>query len=182
VKPCPVPIMPTLGKKAAATVGTLYVLGVAVVVGAISGVFTIFLVNPVYHWITGTWVDSVVYELAVSFWAALFGLGGFRAYIKQNSIKGERRFILYLTEVVDQFSFAFLLVGLFATLVALGGPFVRLAVFFEVFTNGVTVRDALVIACALGSMFSVLEMCKLACQRRGMRDRRPRERDPGEAC
>jgi hypothetical protein len=168
------PIMPTFGQKAAATAGTLYVLCVAVVAGAIFGVFAIFLVNPVYHWITGTWVDSVVYELAVSFWAALFALGGFRACIKQSSDAGESRFILYLAEVVDQFSFAFLLVGLFATLVALGGPFVRLAAFFEVFANGVAVREAFVVALALGGMFSVLELCKLAYQRRGPRDRRSR--------
>jgi hypothetical protein len=134
-------------------------------------VFAIFLVNPVYHWITGTWVDSVVYELAVSFCAALFGLGGLRACIKQDCVEGESRLTLYLTEVVDEFSSAFLLVGLFATLVALGGPFVTLAAFFEVFKNGVTLRDAFVIAFALGGMFSVLEICKLAYQRRGMRVR-----------
>jgi hypothetical protein len=146
-------IMPTLGQKAAATVGTLYILCVAVVVGAIFGVFTKFLVNPVYHWITGAWVDSVVYELAVSVWAALFALGGFRACIKQNSVEGDSRLILCLTEVVDEFSSAFLLVGLFAALVALGGPFARLAAFFEVFTHGVTLRDALVMALALGACF-----------------------------
>jgi hypothetical protein len=166
------PILLTFGQKAAATAGALYVLCMAVVTGAIFGVLTIFLVNPVYHWITGAWVDAVVYELAASFWAALFALGGFRACVRQNSVAGESRFILYLTEVVDQFSLAFLLVGLFATLVALGGPFVRLAAFFEVFANGVTVRDAFVVALALGGVFSALELCKLAYQRRGMRERR----------
>jgi hypothetical protein len=167
------PTMPTL-KIAAATGVTLYVLGVAAVTGAIFGVFAIFLVNPVYHWITGTWVDSVVYELAASFWAALFALGGLRSCIKQDSVADESGFISYLTEVLNQFSSAFLLVGLFATLVALGGPFVSLAAFFEVFPHGVTLRDAFVMASVLGGMFSVLEIGKLAYQRRGMRDRRSR--------
>jgi hypothetical protein len=160
------PIMPTLGRKAAATAGTLYVLCVAVAMGAIFGVLAVFLVNPVYHWVTGAWVDSVVYELAVSFWAALLALGCLRARIKEQNTAGESRFLLYLSEVVDEFSSAFLLVGLFATLVALGGPFARLAALFEVFSPGVTLRDALVMAFVLGSMFSVLEIGKLAFQRR----------------
>ena len=129
-------IMPTLGRKAAATTGTLYVLCVAVATGAIFGVFAVFLVNPVYHWVTGAWVDSVVYELAVAFWAALFALGCLRARLKEKFVAGENRFLLYLIEVVDEFSSAFLLVGLFASLVALGGPLARLAGFFEVFTHG----------------------------------------------
>jgi len=164
------PIMPMLGE-VAATVSIVFALALAVVWGAIFGVFTIFVVNPIYHWITGQWVDSVVYQLAASFWATVIPLDLLGAIIKEKSVGGESRFIPYLTMVLGEFSSALKFVGLFATLVALGGPFVTLAAFFEVFKNGVTLPDAFVMAFFLGGMFSVLEICKLSYQRRRMRDR-----------
>jgi hypothetical protein len=124
------PIMPTLGQ-IAATVGSIFAAGMAVVVGALFGVFTIFLLNPIYHWITGEWVDSVIYQLAASFWAALVPLALLSALLREKSVEGESRFIPYLSVVVGEFSTALVLVGLFATLVALGGPFVTLAAFLE---------------------------------------------------
>jgi hypothetical protein len=113
-------------------------------------------------------VDSVVYQLAVSFWAALQVPALLGAYLRKKSVQGRSQFIPYLSAVVGEFSTALMLVGLFATLVALGGPFVKLAAFFEVFKNGVTVLEAFEITLFLGCMFSFIEICKLAYQRRGM--------------
>ena len=102
------PIMPTLGQ-IAATVGSIFAAGMAVVVGALFGVFTIFLLNPIYHWITGQWVDSVIYQLAASFWPALVLLAWFRARLREKSAKGESRFIPHLSVVVGEFSMASML-------------------------------------------------------------------------
>jgi hypothetical protein len=155
------PIMLML-EKVAATVSIVFALGVAVVGGAIFGVFTIF--GP--H---GQWVDSVVYQLAASFWATVVPLDLLGAIIKEKLGEGESRFIPYPSLVIGEFSSALKLVGVFATLVALGGPFVKVATFFEVFKNGVTLPDAFVMAFFIGGVFSFLELCKLAYHRR-MRD------------
>jgi hypothetical protein len=163
------PILPMLGE-VAATASIVFALGLAVFWGAIFGVFTIFVVNPIYHWITGQWVDSVVFQLAASFWATVVCLDLLGAIIKEKFGEGESRFVPYLIAVVGEFSSAFKLVGFFSTLVALGGPFVKLAAFLEVFKNGVTLSDAFVGALFWGGVFSFLELCKLAYQRRRMGD------------
>jgi hypothetical protein len=163
------PITSMLGQLAA-TVSMIFALGLAAVMGAIFGTFTIFLVNPVYHWITGEWVASVVYQLAISFWAAVLSLALLKEIIKEKLAAGENRFIPYLSLVLGEFSSALKINGLFSTLVALGGPFVALAAFFVVFKNGVTVHEAFVLSFLMGGAFSLIEICKLAYQRRGMRD------------
>jgi hypothetical protein len=163
------PIVSMLGQLAT-TVSAIFALGLAALVGAVFGTFTIFLVNPVYHWITGAWVDSVVYQLAICFWAVVLFLAVLRASIKEGFAAGENRFIPYLSLVLGEFSSALKITGFFATLVALGGPFVALAAFFEVFKNGVTVHEAFVLSFLMGSAFSLIEICKLAYQRRGTRD------------
>jgi hypothetical protein len=166
----PLPIISMLGQLAA-TVSILFALGLAAVVGAIFGTFTIFLLNPIYHWITGEWVASVVFQLAISFWAVVIPLGLLKAIIKEKFATGENRFIPYLSLVLGEFSSALKITGFFSTLVALGGPFVALAAFFEVFKNGVTVHEALVLSFLMGGAFSLIEICKLAYQRRGTGDR-----------
>jgi hypothetical protein len=170
------PITPALGKKVAASAGTIFLLGLTVLQGAIFGtifgVVTIFLINPIYHWITGSWVDSVVYQLATSFWATLVALACLGVFIKEKFVEGESRLIPYLSVALGEFSTALMLVGLFATLVALGGPFVPLAAFLEVFKHGVTVPEAFEMAFFLGSAFSLIEIGTVAYRRRGGRDRR----------
>jgi hypothetical protein len=163
------PIIRTLGE-VAATVNLIFALGLAAIVGAIFGTFLIFLVNPIYHWITGEWVASVVYQVAISFWAVVVPLGLLKATIKEKLGAGDSCFIPYLDAVLGEFSSALKLIGLFSTLVALGGPFVALAAFFEVFKNGVTLHEAFVIAFFLGGGFSFIEICRLAYRRRGTRE------------
>jgi hypothetical protein len=165
----PLPIISMLGQLAA-TVSILFAVGLAAVVGAIFGTFTIFLVNPIYHWITGEWMASVVFGLAISFWAVVIPLALLKAIIEEKFAAGENRFIPYLSLVLDEFSSALKITGLFSTLVALGGPFVALAAFFEVFKNGVTVHEAFVLSFLMGGAFSLIEICKLAYRKR-LRDR-----------
>jgi hypothetical protein len=155
----------TLGAKVAAAAGTMFNLAVMVVLGAVFGIFTILVVNPIYHWFTGEWVDSVVYELAFFFWAAVSALGFLNAWLGTKSVEDKSRCIPYLRAVVGEFSGALMLTGFFATLVALGGPFVALAAFFGVFKNGVTVREAFEISLVLGCGFSAIELCTLAYKR-----------------
>ena len=115
----PLPIISILGELAV-TVSILFSLGLAAVVGAIFGTFTIFLVNPIYHWITGEWVASVVFQLAISFWAVVIPLDLLKAIIEEKFAAGENRFIPYLSLVRGEFSSALKITGLFSTLVALG--------------------------------------------------------------
>src|SRR5580704_2962371 len=106
------PIISMLGQLAA-TVSMIFALGLAAVMGAIFGTFTIFLVNPVYHWITGEWVASVVYQLAISFWAAVLSLALLKEIIKEKLAAGENRFIPYFSLVLGEFSSALKINGLF---------------------------------------------------------------------
>jgi hypothetical protein len=93
-----------------------------------------------------------------------------KAIIEEKFAAGENRFIPYLSLVLDEFSSALKITGFFSTLVALGGPFVALAAFFEVFKNGVTVHEAFVLSFLMGGAFSLIEICKLAYRKR-LRDR-----------
>jgi hypothetical protein len=160
------PIVRMLGEVAGA-INIICALGLAAVVGALFGTFAIFLVNPIYHWVTGAWVDSVVYQVAISFCAAVLSLHLLKAIIKEKLGAGESRFIPYLDLVLGEFSSALKLFGLFSTLVALGGPFVTVAAFFEIFKNGVTVHEAFMASFFLGGGFSLIEICQLAYRRRG---------------
>jgi hypothetical protein len=94
-----------------------------------------------------------------------------KVIIKEKFGAGESRFVPYLIVALGEFSSALKLIGLFSTLVALGGPFVAVAAFFEAFKNGVTVGDAFTMAFFLGGVFSLIEICKLAYHRRRTRDR-----------